>query len=561
MINYKSLSLRCAYFSVVFLLLTYALLGKYDVSKSTFWYYDFLSMSPNILYYLVALVSSIAVATYLRGRFKLFPLLVIVLIFSIEALSNFPLILARDVYLHGSGVRVIVEEARLAEAWQKYPTTHPGTFLLWATVKLVTGMDIKLSNLMILLPTTILLLPSLLVIFYKKIGLNKNAIYQIVLLAFLLMNNQGTELTFIHFNTRLYSLNILILILLVLMEARKTKREGILSYVLMFCLTISHILTSLIPIAFVFFLWLFEDRRKLEYFGTPLLFTVIYLTWNISMAIDIFGFGLQSFSTYFFQSLALGVIAQIPNVPGYVPFFGVVLKTYYKGLIAVLALISVYAVLRMRNNRRIRRLSYLLLSIPLIYGTALFSAALVNSIDRALMVAAIVLAPLSYFALTLKPISILKKSRLLILSLLILVMVIPHFTLVHEDAFARANVEPLDACCKFLSENRHSQAIVTVGDFRIYYCYYEPKFEWYITMDIYEQGLSTGRHSLSDITNLMFENETSAIRVLDFRNVMDWSFMSPSYTEARIAWAIDVYQPIESCYNKIYDNGFETLYH
>lgn len=565
MANRNSLKTLSLYFLVVFVLLAYPLFFRYDVSKSTLWYYDFLSMSPNILLYLCALIVTIAVATYVNGRFGLFMLLSIVLVFSVvEAVGNYPLILARDVYLHGSSVKVIVEEGGLSEAWNTYHTTHPGSFLLWAMVKLVTGMDIKVSNLMVLLPTTVLLLPLLLVVLYRKLGTYKNATYTIALLAFLLMNNQGSELTFHHFNTRLYSLDLLILALLFFMKARRNKREEILLYVVIFSLTISHILNSLIPIVFLFLYWLFEDRCDLRFMHTALLSTTIYLVWNINMAISIFGIGIRTLVDYYYQSLALEAVARLSMVPESVPFFGNILKTYYKGLIIALALVAIYSIVRLRSQWKVRRLFYILLSISIVYGTALFSAALINSLDRGLMMAAILLAPLSFFATVRKSNGIMQLSKLGILTLLLLLLVAPHFTLVHEETLARGNVGPLDAAGKFISEHRHAQPIAALGDFPIYYTFHEPKFDWVLTMEIYEHGQPSKRYALSDIARFLFESDTQAqnltIKVLDIRNVIDWSYMSPSFDEAHALWIGEIYAPMDSRYSRIYDNSFETLY-
>jgi hypothetical protein len=553
------------YFLVAFLLLAYPLFCRYDVSKSTLWYYDFFSMNPNILWYLPILVATIGVATYVKGRFSLFLLLSIVLVFSVvEVLGNYPLIFAGDVYVQGSSVKVIVEEGRLAEAWNTYHTTYPGTFLLWAIVKLVTGMSIKVSNLMVLLPITILLLPLLLVVLYRKLGTRKNATYAIALLAFLLMNNQGNELTFLHFNTRLYSLDLLILaLLLFFVRERKNKREEIILYVIIFSLTISHVLNSLIPVAFLFLYWLFEDKCDLKFVHTALLSATIYLAWNINMAIGTFGLGIRSLASYYHLALGLDAIARFPTVPGYAPFFGVALKTYFKGLIVVLTLISIYSALKLRYKWKIRRLFYILLSVSVVYGTTLFSAVLVNAVDRALVIAPISLAPLSFFAIIQKRNSVLKPSKLLILSFLLLFLIIPNFTLVHEQPFATGDTGPVDACSEFVFEHKHTQQIVllTSVSFWTYYSLQEPKFESYVNLKIYEHELPSGRHNLSDIANFLLDNRTSGIRVLDIRNVIEWSYMSPSFDEARKLWASEVYAPLESRYSKIYDNSFETLYH
>lgn len=541
-------------YSVIFLLLlVYPLLCSYDVSKSTFSYYDFIAMNPHVIYYLLALVAFIAITVYVDRKLSLFSLLAIVSVFSfVEAIGNYPLIFARDVYLHGSSVKAIAINGHLVKGFNKYPLSHPGFFLLWTIVVLITGLDIKSSNLILSLPVAVSLLALMLILLYRKLGIRKDALCTVALLAWLVMNNQVNELSFFHFNTRLYSL-VLILTLLLFMKGKLRKsKEQTIFMAIFFSLTISHIIYSLVPIAFLFFYWLIEDKRDKSSVWIVLLCLVIYLVWNLNMATQLFGEGLHKLLDYYHYSLALETATELTAVTAPYPFYGKILKQYYKVLIVTLALVSLWTMIKLKSKREVRILSYLLLGGGVVF-TILSIPDIVDSIDRGLMYFAIPLAPLSLFAIASKTKGSMQRLRLMGLTLLLLLLVVPHFVLVHEATFARGNVEPTDAFCRFLSECRNGQRIAAFGDFRLYFCFFEPsikKEEFYLTV----------ARSIFDIANLLLESPRPSIRVVDFRNVVDWGYRCSSFEEAHELWIKEIYRPLESHYCKIYDNGFEVAF-
>jgi hypothetical protein len=464
----------------------------------------------------------------------------------------------RDVYLHGSAVKGILDKGYIANTWVDYPTTHPGFFLLWSTVSLVTGMELFPSNLLLLLPVAVILLAIILVLVYRRLSVSLST--GAALFAFLLMNFNTNEFTFIHFNTRLLSLvYVLLFILLFLKKTGGVARiAGLL--VVYGALSISHVLNSLVPVVFLAVYWLFERKRQHSESFLALSCASIYVAWNVYVGFPLLKYAFMNFTNI---NLSLKTAAGYsPTVVGYSkPFFGTLLGDYYKVLLVILMLISIYSMIKLRSQQRTRILSYYLLSMLFVYGVTFFLLRDI-SVNRGIIFASLSLAALPLILLTSSKrtdLNLLKhKTRVRITVVLIVFLAIPQFVLVHELPLARyGSVESIDATSRFVMSHRNGQSLVSAGDFPIYYCYYEPFYKGYNNLGF------LGWKSLGNITDFLLAGQDASLRIVSYKQIVDWGCIlghTSSFNETLPEWNTEVYEKLDLRFNRIYDNGFETVF-
>ena len=547
-------------FAILLLLVGYPFVCKYNVNSSSLGFYDFLSMNPYILWYAIALVCLIGLKVYVDRKLSLFSVLAIVAIFSFfEVFSNYPLVFARDIYLQGSSVNSIIQNGHIVNAFNSYPQMQPGFFLVWTIVSLITGMSPIISNLFLLLPVAVVLFVLMLYVVYHRFGIRTDALCAIVLLAWLAMNNQVDELSFFQFNTRLYALILILGLLIVTQHTtirnRIGKKAGAIQYqvlfiIVFFVLTISHILFSIVPIAFLLIYWAFEDKFNRNRIFTFLACLSIFLVWNVSFSPSYILEAINELKNVFSYSSSIQTAATLTTVTQNFPFYAAVLVQYYKVFLIGLALLSVWAMLKMRHTHEFRVLSYFLLSgVGVFFVLAFLST--VNSIDRFILYSAIFMSPLAILALTGNRIRV-RKSVLFALTFVLLILVIPQFVLAHQDTLAVGNVQPTDSFCNYLLHS-DGQKIVYYGDFRYYYAYFDPGM-------LSSDYISTTADKIYSVEDLYLGNYSHVIRVVDFRNIVDWGYSSPTYKEAQEEWSTNIYAPLNSGYDRIYDNGFDTAF-
>jgi hypothetical protein len=515
-------------------------------------------MNNNNFWFLLLVTLVIAVIAWKKAAPGLPSVVAIVLLFSVvEVSTNYPMIW-RDVYLHGSAVKGILDIGHIANTWVAYSTTHPGFFLLWSIVSLVTGMELFPSNLLLLLPVTAVLLAIMLVLVYHRLSVSLST--GAALFAFLLMNFNQNEFAFVHFNTRLLSLVfVLLFILLFLNKTGGAARIGGL-IVVYGALVISHVLNSLVPVVFLAVYWLFERKRQHSESFLFLSCASIYVAWNAYVGFPLLKQAIMNFANI---NLSLETAAGYsPTVVGNSkPFFGTLLGDYYKVLLVILMLISIYSMIKLGSQQRTRILSYYLLSILFVYGVTFFSLRDI-SVNRGIVFASLSLAALPLILLTLSKrtdLNLLKhKTRVRIAVVLIVLLAIPQFVLVHELPLARyGSVESIDAASRFLVSYRNGQSLVSLGDFPAYYCFYEPFYEGYNNL-----GFS-GWNSLANITDFLLVGQDASLRIVSYKQIVDWGCIlghANSYNGSLKQWDTEVYPKLDAQLNRIYDNGFETIF-
>jgi hypothetical protein len=544
-----------AFMLIPFLMLAvFPLIGTYNPANSTLWYYDFLSMNSRIIWFLVLTVCVVLTLSVSKDDLPLSSLFVIVLSFSIvEVWSNYPM-LWRDVFLHGSAVKGIIQQSHIENTWLSYPQTQPGFFLLWAMTTIVTGSGIFESNLLLLLPLGTVFLVTLLVLTFRALHIqtpNAGALF-----AFLLMNFNLNEYMFVHFNTRLLSLIYVIMFMLLFIKTRDGLGKSILLVLTNGALVISHVLNSLLPIAFLAVYWVIARKQVPQKFSLFLSCATVYFTWNIYEAYSLLGIGLSTLLSYYYLRVAFDVaFGWLPSGATTQPFYGPIVTDYYKGLLVFLGVACLYVTIVYRNHKPTRILAAYLLSALIVYGISFFSILTWISAHRGIIFGSVALAGLPVMFLSISKTGLRKwKRRMLII--LLLVMVVPHFVLVHEQPYARMlNTTSVGATASFLVTHRAGQTITTANDFPFYYSFYEPFYYGYDSFDL------THATAITNVTDFM--NNNAGLKVLDYSQVLDWSLTyghAASFDDGMSVWYSNVYLPLDQHQNRVYSTSYETIY-
>lgn len=532
----------------------FPLFGIYNPSDSTLWYYDFLSMNNKILWLMLALVGVSLIAMIKHHDLPLPSLFAVVIFFSIaEVWSNYPM-LWRDLFLHGSAVSGILQRGRIDNTWFSYPQNQPGFFLLWSIASKITGFAIFESNLFVLLPVSVFSLTLLLVLIFRAFHIEiPNAA---TLLAFLIMNFNWNEYMFVHFNTRLLSLIYVLVFVLFFLRVEKGRRSFML-FTVNLALVISHVLNALVPIAFLGIYWLVERRRVHQEISLFASCATVYLAWNLYQAYSLLGAGLSTLLNHYYVLLALDIAGGwVPSGATTQPPYGPLIGDYYKALLVCLGFISLYALTKLRKNGQVRILAAYLFSALTVYGISFFSILTWISAHRGIIFGSIALAGLPTLLLSSSPEKRAKSWKRSLLVAVLIVMIIPHFILVHEQPYARMlNTHSVGESSSFILNHRNGQTIVTANDFPFYYAFYEPFYQGYESLDL------SHLTSLNNVTSF-FDNKTG-LKVVDSSQVLDWSLTyghATSFDDGLTAWYRNVYTPLDDHLNRIYTTSYETIY-
>jgi hypothetical protein len=196
-----------------------------------------------------------------------------------------------------------------------------------------------------------------------------------------------------------------------------------------------------------------------------------------------------------------------------------------------------------------------------IYGVTFFSLRDI-SVNRGIIFASLSLAALPLILFTSGKqtyLNLLKhKTRVQMALVLIVFLAIPQFVLVHELPLATyGRVKSIDAACCFIMSYRNGQSLVSLDSFPVYYCFYEPFYKGYNNL-----GFS-GWNSLANITDFLLAGQDASLRIVSYSQIVDWGCIlghADSYNELFRQWDTEVYGKLDPRLNRIYSNGFETVF-
>jgi hypothetical protein len=272
--------------------------------------------------------------------------------------------------------------------------------------------------------------------------------------------------------------------------------------------------------------------------------------------------GIASFLSYAQLTMSLETISGwSPMMAKPQPFFGVALGTYYKLLLIALGVLSVYSAIRLRMQRNVRFLAAYLLAVLILYGTSFYVLTDI-AVNRGIILASVPLAGLPIMlcrSVTGKHLNRGLRRKALVAS--IVVLAIPQFILLHQLPLARyQRVGSIDVTLSFVLDHRNGKPVASLGDFPLYYCFYEPFFKNYhnFAFDNYP-----GWDSLDSIVTFFDTSPNESLKMLDYRKIVDWGAIlghSNSYNQALDKWHLEVYGKLDQRYNRIYSTTFETIY-
>ena len=339
----------------------------YDFSKlhSTI-YYDILSYVPVLAIPMLLLVAFfnvvIAVFNIDEGKLRLTWVLLIPFIYVVEVLVNYPNIRARDVYLHGQIWELDIY-GELYSIHYLYPKEYPGFFLMLYEIYKILGIeDIRVANLFVFYPLLMLILMILIYLTSQRVLKNHTYVLIASIIAFNLLQFNMNELTFVHANTRLYALVVMLLIFYVLLSLQRNKHQLVALLIPATTLTIAHPLFQLVPPLMLLFLvvlgillrlrgskYEFELKRFLTYL---LIVALIVLAWNTyNYYSNIVKAGIVSFFNYLYHVMGWELISTSITIREPLPPIGIFLRNYYKVTIVAITLITlIYVFRRMLDN-------------------------------------------------------------------------------------------------------------------------------------------------------------------------------------------------------------------
>jgi len=563
---------------IILNLLLFSIVGfniVYDFSKlhSTV-YYDILSYVPVLFIPILLLVVFfniiIAVFNIDGGRLRLTWVLLIPFIYVMEVLVNYPNIWARDVYLHGQ-IWELDTYGELYSIHYLYPKEHPGFFLmLYKIYKILEIEDIRVANLFVFYPLLMLILMILIYLASQRVLKNPTYILIASIMAFNLLQFHRNELTFIHANTRLYALVLLLLIFYILLSLRGNTHRHVAFFIPATTLAISHPLFQLVPPTMLLFLvalgilprhrgskYEFESKRLLVYL---LIVALIVLAWNTYNYYNYTAkIGIMSFLNYLYQVMGWELIAASVTVSESLPPLGIFFRNYYKITIATIALITlIYVLRRMLDNK----LSYeeavtfsLAVAIGIVFFSTVFTASLGNSINRMLTSLPIPITIL--FIKAISSLNILKIKRNYAWKPVVVVALVfttfAGYLLVHEEPVLQAATISLDSASLYIRNYMNSVNEVTVtSPFGIYYQYFDPSARIrIIRMD--------DVNNLSDVALGLLSYQ--GVKVVDLRSVIIWGMRYNDLLRALGEFDAIILTPLSNRSSLVYNNGvYERIY-
>lgn len=534
----------------LFVVLTYPLFCTYNFSNSTLASYDFLSMNGNVLWFVLIVVGVTIIGLYRKDDISFASLLAIVLLFSlVELYTNYPSLIWRDVFLDGSAVKGIAQRGYVGGAWLTYPQTQPGFFLLWTIFTVTTGMDVIQSNLFVLLPVTLILSIALIRFVCRKLSINRAN--SVTLFAFLLMNFNTNEFMFMHFNTRLLAfVYVLVFMLFFLLREGRTASIALLTTGL--SLIISHILVSLVPIAFVA-LTLFS---RLKPFASRMWLFVslaaLYFAWNSYVGQSLLSVGITGLFNVYYIQLALEITSRYsPLQAKPEPFFGFLLRGYDKILLVILGIASAYSALKSMNETWFKVMWNYFLAVLFVFGLSFFVLTWI-SVDRGVLFISIALAALPSMFLLKRVNSDRNGWKRKLFVLAIVLLIIPQYILVHEPSAAIWGTNPSSQqTYSFVLNLRGGQQIASLGDFPLSYTFFEPFYQGYQILN--------GQYvnQTGDVTNFFLTRPENVLKIVD--QTRDFGSLQPDVL-AQSGSAVYVYSKLDQRFNIVYSNGFETIY-
>jgi hypothetical protein len=557
---------------------------KYDFSQ---WhnalYYDVLfhlsQLAIPILISFIFISITMLLLDNNYSRLRLMWILFIPSIYVSEVLVNYPNIWARDVYLHGQ-VWELDAYGHVQSIHYTYPKEYPGFFLALYIIHKVLGIsDIRVTNLFIFYPALIIVLMILIYMISRHVLKDWTLTTTASIIAFNLLQFNRNELTFVHANTRLYSLTLLLSWFYALLTYRYGLKNILLQSVLVMTLVMSHPLFQLVAPTTLLYLLLLNSilrhalRKKVNRAQITLaprvmsLFLLALTTvalWNFFNYYNVTVYvGIKSIFDYVYHLMGLELITASVTIREPIPLLGIILRNYFKATIASITIVAAIYIAKKLFEGMLSYeelvLSSFALALASVFLSTVFTASLGNSIDRLLISFPIPVTVLFTKALS----SIIQKRSsisnehgnyknkrrifvVLTTIMLLTLVTLNGFLLVHEGSIKISMTPPLDSSSRFLALHKQYDQFITALPFNIYYVYFDPGAK--ISVINVEKAESIHEIAIKLILSY-------GVKVIDFHSILSWAGRYNDIGISLREWNSNVFQIINLSDNLIYNNG------
>jgi hypothetical protein len=373
----RSLMLFCSYVLLLSIALT---VMRLDFSKSKFTGGDLLQMLPlSTWIFLILLPVGILVINKVvdsRSRW-LFPFALALVFAVIFPLIQYPSIQHWDYFAHSSTSTYIADYGHILPNSGYFE--YPGAFILLAALSEVLGLNLLIANLLLFsfLNLTIALL--LLVVGNSLMGAERSWLVPTAYFSFSFMHYTN----FLHFSPALVGFALYILFVHLSLKAvnvRESRARFAIWLIVMTALTTIHPFTSFVCIITLSCVYLLGTKirspLRLPHAGDrpsltlpfALLGVVLFLSWNIFFASEIFRFATSSLISLIRSFSVPGLVEHIEYNPirgSLSPVLSGVLSLYRYGIYAVFGGLSILCCILYWRRAEVKLLTLLALGIVL----------------------------------------------------------------------------------------------------------------------------------------------------------------------------------------------------
>lgn len=462
---------------------------RLNFMKSDFGVADLFDMLPFEAWvsFCIICISLLVSTKFLPNNVKPFFLSVmfILIFFSLFTFSQYPALSDRDYFLHGRLAKSIMTKGNVEVRSGDQYLYYPGAFIFWASISMVSGLDILKMAILLSFMFQIFAVFFLFLLFKKSLGFFLSGLATTF---FVLSNLSYTRFTIDHFCPQLFALALFLLALHIFIEMHGPKKTKIfvLAILLTGVLMFSHPITALFlvfSITGVYIITKFREYSMKDSFSSFPSFGVFFFVVLICIVWVLYG------ATPFFQEsiqylLEIGTKNEVSTEFTLISFTSLkhfniqillyVLSLYWKlfDLILFIGAVCVTIYGFRKSNRMILFMGGVLAGI--IACGAIFSLTRIFWIDRIIF---FILIPTCYlFTKFIAKISIRPRVITFIIPLLILLMIPSFLTIYSFTSQYQYFQHPWEfSSCIFLSEYNINQQFVS-SDYgtMIIYSFYDP---------------------------------------------------------------------------------------
>jgi len=341
-----------------------------NTSEGIYGSYDVFFMAPYSVFHLVIFYALGVISVYL-SKLSLYHVLLFGLYFPFIQLSNYPYLTIRDAYLHAGPAKTILVNGQLTTK-DPTPESWPSSFFLHGILTIVSGCDLINANYILYLSLII----ALVLISYSFARILEKKNYRLAwaspLLFLCLFFNHLFD-NFHHYARTPLAFAFLFFFFFSLMGLEdRCSAHTRLTLQLLICVSvvITHPFQSLALIAFMFAYWILS--RKIKPINFALFSIVTFIAWIMFQGSSNFLEAINRLKTFFSPQYLTPIVETLATKET-LPWWGVILRDYYKYSLLALLAIAFFATIVVLRRKRITAIAVGLSSLLFSSVVMLFS--------------------------------------------------------------------------------------------------------------------------------------------------------------------------------------------